>query len=136
VPNLATYEALRSQVPRAHGTAYHHVTSPNTMIYMSFEITRRLEGVMPGKHIIVPDATIWSVLDTMWANYPNDAYVAVMSTIAYIAEHIRTEVQQERQNGQLDIWVNGKEGNWGLQRYDQLKMREKRPTPMIFSNQY
>ena len=136
VPTLATYEALRTQVPRAHYDAYRQLTSPQTMIYMSFEITRRLEGVLPGRHIVIPDVTINSVLDSVWTNYPNDVYVTLMSTIAFIVEHVRTELQQEMQNNQLSIWVTSQEGNWGMQRHDQIKLREKRPAPMQFSNGY
>ena len=136
VPTLSTYEALRTQLPRSHYKSYHRLTSSNTLVYMSFEITRRLEGVLPGRHIVIPDATIISVLDTMYTNYPADSYVALMSTIAYVVEYVRTEFQQEKQNNELSIWVNGKEGNWGLQRYDQLKLREKRPTPFLMHTNY
>lgn len=136
VPNLTTYEALRSQVPRPHYKSYHRLQAPNTMVYISFEITRRLEGVLQGRHIVVPDATILSVMDTMWQNYPSDSYVVMMSTIAYIVQHITTEFQQERQNNELSIWVQSKQGNWGMERHDQLKMREKRPTPFSMAWSY
>jgi hypothetical protein len=136
VPNLTTFEALRYQVQRPHFTAYHQLTDPKTMLYISFEITRRLEGVIPGRHIVVPDATIVSVMDSLWQNYQDDPYVLTMAVVAYVTQHIRTEFQQERQNNELSIWVQSREGNWGLSRHDQLKLRERRPTPMIFSNQY
>jgi hypothetical protein len=136
VPNLTTYEALRYQVPRPHLKTYDHITSPNTLLYMSFEITRRLEGVLAGRHIVVPDATIWSVMDTMYQNYQDDSYVIIMSTIAYIVEYVKNDFQQQQQNNALDIWVQSRPANWGMQRYDQIKLRERRPTPMIFTNNY
>lgn len=126
--SLASLEALRTALPRHHNAVYQQITSPQTLKYISFEITNRLAGVMPGRNIVVPDERIISVMDSFLNNMPMDPNIIVMSTISFIAQHIATDLAQEQQNNELSIWVESKPEAWGMARHDQIKTSNRRPT--------
>lgn len=134
--NLHSYESLRTPLPRVHGETWKFITHPNTLRYISSEITKRLTGTMIGKNIIVPDHQIISVLDSFYTNQPADAELLVMTTISFIVEHICTEMAQETQNNELNIWVQSQPQTWGLQYHDVPKMSQRRPTGFQISMRY
>lgn len=133
---LTRYQAMRYSVPQDHAAAFFDYTNPNTFKYMSTEITRRLTGVRPGQNIIVPDATIVSVLDSFSSNMPTSPEILVMSVIEYIVNHIANETQQERQNQNLSAWVQFKPEAWGMQRHSDIKLREGGPTRFQIAMRY
>ena len=111
--------------------------SRNNIDYISFEITKRLEGVHPdGKHIIVSEDNIISVMDSIYNNTFRDVDKMTMMVISFIVDTIRDEYEIERQNNDLNIWVTNFRPEYGLQQTSKIKLREKRPAPMIFNMNY
>jgi hypothetical protein len=105
--------------------------------YISYQITQRLEGVHPEKkHIIVPDETIISVMDSIYNSTYRDVDKLTMMTIMYIVDYIKSEYQIEQQNNRLNIWVTQYTPETGLKRVPEIKLRHKRPTPMQFNMNY
>jgi hypothetical protein len=132
--------------------------SNNTICLLSKEITKYLDGVRnDGKRIIVPDSTILSVLSTVFENYrPNtldihsrynimsnnnnsiDYNYIIAQTVNIIVEDVKLNIETEQQNSKLTIWttVLGESNEHGLRSHDQIKLRKKRPTPMLFHMNY
>lgn len=133
-----TFDIERSPIPRVFSyDVYYAFFSKKNLHYISEQITQRLEGTHPQhKHIIVPIETIISVMDSIYNNTTRDIDKMTMMTISYIVEHIRNEYETEQQNYKLSNWVLQYTEDTTLRRHPEIKLRHKRPTPMIFNMNY
>ena len=122
---------------------------------LSNEISGYLEGVVPGRKIIVPNKTILDMLNDCYINYrfptsdiygryniPNDMNGFIQDitdeTIEIITSTVRCNLEMEQQNVKLTIWdtVLGDFNAQGLRQHAPIKIRERRPTPMQFNMNY
>ena len=131
------FEWERYQLPTANSNVYFSLFCPQTIDFISKQITERLAYVHPeGKNIIVSDTNIISVLDSMYQNYKRDVEPLIMMTISFIVETIKTEYEMEEYNRQLNIWVTTFPESNTLRQYAPIKLREKRPTNFEFHYTY
>lgn len=130
--------------------------SNDTIHWMSRKITELLRGVtVDGRDIIVPDDTIISVMNAVYITYRpqtgdvysrynisqlegrDDANHIITETIEIIVDQVSNEMEVANINYKLDKWDSILLGDGisrvGLRQYSPLKMREKRPTPMLFN---
>jgi hypothetical protein len=130
--------------------------SDQTIAWMSAKITELLKGVsIDGRDIIVPNDTIISVMNSVYNTYRpqtgdlysrynisqlesrDDANHIITETIEIIVDQVSNEMEVARNNYHLDIWDSVLLGDGisrvGLRQYPPLKMRENRPTPMLFN---
>jgi hypothetical protein len=142
-PYIPTYfsdefDTNRRVIPQDYNDdCYYTFFSKRNILNISYEITRRLQGVHPdGKNIIVSDDNILSVMDSIYNNTYKDVQKMTMMTIAYIVDYITTEFKTIEQNNKLNIWVTQYTDDWGIKQVSKIKIREKRPTPMIFNMNY
>ena len=132
------YDIHRAQLPQdTRPFGYHLFFSSENVAKISREVTKRLAGVHPeGKNIIVPHETILSVMDSIYENNYRDVDKLTMMTISYIVEYITNEYEIERQNNNLNIWITNYPIESGIRQHPPIKLREKRPTPMVFHMRY
>lgn len=124
---------------------------------ISKEITNLLKGVDPdNRPIIVPDRTILNILDSVYMSYrpktgdiygrynvpsgDNIGYIEEMidQTIEIITSDVKNNLETEENNRKLTIWttVLGDFNEQGLRSHPTIKIRERRPTPMLFNMNY
>jgi hypothetical protein len=132
------WESQRRQiVPIHYKDTYYKVFCNDNIQFISTECTRRLAGVHPdNKNIIVSCDNILNVLDTYYENGYHDPDNVTMMAIAFIVEAITNEFDTIANNNKLSAWVQLYTRDTGLQRVPKIKLREKRPTPMIFNMNY
>lgn len=133
-----TYDIERSVIPHDYrADVYYTFFGKDNVNYISTEITKRLAGVhSDGKNIIVPNDTIFSVMDSMYKNTYKDVDKLTIMTIGYIVDYISAEFQTEQQNNNLNIWIINYPPSSGLQRTSKIKLREKRPNSGYFHMNY
>ena len=130
--------------------------SDKTVNWISREVTRLLEGVgTDGRSIIVPNDTITGVLNDVYISYRpqvgdiysrynikqfeprDDANHMITRTIEIIVDQVSSEFEMAEHNKTLSIWDSVLLGNGisrkGLRQYAPIKVRDKRPTPMLFN---
>jgi hypothetical protein len=132
--------------------------SPEGLKFISQTITRSLKGVDPqGRDIVVGNNVIKSVLSSVIQNYTpqtgdiyskyqvmynnprNDLQDIVYQTIQIITEQIRDESEMVKCNNKLNIWdakLYGEFNPHGLLAHPPIKIRNKRPDPMLFHMRY
>ena len=129
--------------------------SQNNINKISRKITELLKGVTKdNRPIIVPDNTIRSVMSTVYQNYmpetgdifgsysmPNDTnYVQrlIDQVINIITTDVRVNLGIEESNQNLTIWTTllGDFNEHGLRSHPKIKLREKRPIPLMFNMNY
>jgi hypothetical protein len=132
--------------------------SSSTIETISSKVTELLQGVDPGNRpIIVPNKTICSVMDAIYTNYrpptgdiygrynvptgtSSESYVQNMidQVIEVITSDVKNNLGMEECNRKLSIWstVYGDFNTQGLQQHSKIKVRNKRPTPMLFNMNY
>jgi hypothetical protein len=132
--------------------------SKKTRDIISNKITQLLMGVDPqNRPIIVPDKTICSIMSEVYNsfrpptgdiygryNVPSgitpESYVQNMidQTIEIIVSDVRNNLETEEANKKLSIWttVYGDFNNEGLRQHPPIKVRNKRPQPMQFFQNY
>lgn len=131
--------------------------SDETIQKMSMVITKELTGVLTnGKKIKVPDETIRYALSSIFENYrPNtqDIYTRlnivpdqkiddynyiILQTLDLIINDVKENIETNQKNSKLTIWTTilGDNNPHGLRSHDQIKLRKKRPTPMLFNMNY
>lgn len=104
---------------------------------MSKEITFRLQGIHPqGKNIIIHETQLRSVMDSVYKNTSRDIERMIMMTISYCVDAIKDEFITQQQNSKLTPWVQMFPESSGLRQYSKIKIRDKRPTPMMFIENY
>jgi len=101
-----------------------------------------LYGVHPdGKKIVVSDKVIVNVLSSLYNNDVGKPRELIDNAIHIIYSNIKDEFETNEQNEKLTPWVqlygsNGYENPQGLQSHSKIKLRERRPPPMIFHMRY
>jgi hypothetical protein len=132
--------------------------SQNTVDTISYKVTQLLAGVDPqNRPIIVPDKTITSVMSAVWDNYkpqeagdiytryniptgliPDGVTTMIDQTINLIVTDVSVNIGIEEHNKNLTIWstVLGDFNKQGLRSHSKIKLREKRPQPMLFNLNY
>ena len=132
--------------------------SNDTVRIISNKVTQLLMGVHPeNKRIIVPDSSIYDVLDSIYQNYrpptgdiygrynipsgtTTESYVQDMidQVIEVIVSNVRNEYETVENNSKLSIWttVLGEFNDNGLRSYPPIKTRLRRPAPLQFNMNY
>jgi len=133
-----------------------YIFSDKNINKMSSVITQLLTGVdKKNRPIIVPDKTITSVLSGVRSkfrpetgdmytryNFPSnresDIDRIINETINIIVTDIKDNADVLDCNSKLNIWttVLGDFNEHGLRSHSKIKLREKRPTPMLFNMNY
>jgi hypothetical protein len=133
-----------------------YIFSDKNINKMSTVITQLLAGVdKKNRPIIVPDKTITSVLSgvrskfrpetgDMYSRYnfssdrENDIDRIINEAINIIVTDIKDNADVLECNLKLNIWttVLGDFNEHGLRSHSKIKLREKRPTPMLFNMNY
>ena len=131
---------------------------PETIRQISNKLTYLLRGVDPdGKKIIVTDDVIYNTLSGVFANYRpvvgdiysrfqimnnelerNDVQDMINQTIQIIYVYLRNEIAMEENNKKLTIWttIYGDFNKHGLRQTPPIKVRRRRPDPMLFNMNY
>lgn len=134
--------------------------SRDTVKIISRKVTELLHGVDPqNRPIIVPDHIIANVMDTVYNTYrpetsdiyarynipsssqaSSESYVQNMidQTIEIITADVKNNLGMEECNSKLSVWttVLGDFNSNGLRSHPQIKLRNKRPTPLLFNMNY
>lgn len=106
--------------------------SDRSVAFMSQMITKGLQGVHPeGKNIIVPEATIKSVADSVYQNTGQSAQVMQEMVIAYIVDYIRTEYINTEKNNSYSPWVQKYDQATGLKQFSDVKLNNKGCSPYM-----
>ncbi len=131
----------RERFPRYVGADEHYTAkffNRDNIDKISYNVTLKLKGVHPeNKNIIVPNETILSVMDSIFEDNPRTGIeVLCKMTTAMIVNYIKDEYEIDQQNSKLNIDVIKYDGSYGIRSYPQIKLREKRPTPFIFIENY
>lgn len=121
------------------------------------EVSRLLRGVDPkGREIRVTRDVVIKALDNINQgfipqvgdiygrynvvdeNRRSDISTIVNMTINFIASAVKTDLEIQEANSKLTVWttVLGDFNEHGLRRHDIIKMRERRPDPMMFNMNY
>lgn len=124
---------------------------------ISAKISELLMGVDPqNRKIIVPDKTICAIMPSVYENFrpetgciysrytiPNDndpGYIQQMTdqVISIITTDVKNNLGMEESNSKLSIWttVLGDFNAHSLRSHPPIKLREKRPQPMAFFQNY
>ena len=132
------FDNLRKTIPQHYDQdCYYVFFSKANILFISLEISKRLKGVHPdGKNIIVSYENILSVMDSVYNSTFKDIAKMTMMTIQIIVDYITTEFETTKQNNSLNIWVTQYTEDWGIRQVPKIKLREKRPTPMVFNMNY
>lgn len=140
----------------SNNETFHYLFSDKTIDWMSKKITYLLSGVSKtGQDIIVPNYIISSVLNDVYKNYRpqtgdiysrynitqfeprDDANHIITETIEIIVDQVSNEYEIIDINNNLTIWDSVLLGDGisrkGLRQYAPLKIKERRPTPMLFN---
>lgn len=134
--------------------------SKETLATVSRKVTELLHGVDPeNRPIIVPDHIISNVMDSVYNTYrpetsdiyaryniPSDgqasseSYVQNMidQVIEIITSDVKNNLGMEECNSKLSVWttVLGDFNENNLRSHPPIKLRHKRPTPMLFHMNY
>lgn len=124
---------------------------------ISRKVSELTKGVdKKNRTIVVPDARIWEVMNTVYTNLRpavgdifsryivenneqnNIVQSMIDQCIEIITDNIRNQLGIEEANSNLSIWsqVYGDFNTQGLRQYTTIKTLEKRPTPMLFNMNY
>lgn len=154
--NLNAEQYTRNVGFSTNNETFKYLFSDDTLDFISSEVTRLLKGVVPGgRDIVVPHETIVSVLNNIYISYRpqtgdiysrynitqfeprDDANHIITETIQVIVSQIKSEYGMMENNYKLDIWDSVLLGDGisrkGLRQYAPIKLREKRPTPLLFN---
>lgn len=132
--------------------------SQKNLDYLSNTITEALDGVDPeGRDIIVPKERICEVLNSMYTNSTrpnigsihskdvipaigtrNDILEINNQTISVIVSYIRNEIEMTENNKKLTVWTQlyGDFNKHGLRAHPPIKIKKRRPQPMMFNMFY
>lgn len=133
--------------------------SQKNIDYLSETITEALEGIDPeNRSIIIPDNRICEVLNAIYKDGTrpnigdiqtryaipsittrNDIKEINNQVIAVIVSYIKNEIGMTENNKSLNIWdatVLGSFSKLGLRAHPPIKIRNRRPMPMYFFQNY
>lgn len=154
------YSYTRHIAWEENNTCIQNYYSADTVKTISRKVTELLQGVDPeNRPILVPDHIIANVMDSVYKTYrpetgdiyaryniqsyaqaSSESYVQNMidQTIQIITADVKNNLEMEECNSKLSIWttVLGDFNDHGLQSHPQIKIRNKRPTPMQFFMNY
>lgn len=160
IPCTGTYQNAeqytRNVLFETSNETFQDIFSDSTLQWMSNKITSLLKGVsQDGRDIIVPTHVISSVMNNVYITYRpqtgdifsrynilqfeprDDANHIITETIEIIVDQVKTEFELSNINYQLSIWDSVLLGDGisrkGLRQYSPLKIRENRPTPLLFN---
>ena len=158
VADSSVYQHVGWEASVENNPAYEQMWAPERLAQIQNKISQLLQGVRTdGRPIVVPIRTIASVLSQcqqenrpavgdIFSRYHqpnaagtrNDPRDIVDQTIEIIVSHIRTETGITQQNQTLTIWdsVRGDANRKGLRSHPPIKIRKRRPTPMVFNMRY
>lgn len=135
----------------------HKLYSRDNIRMISSKITELLMGVdKNNKAIIVPDKTIYSVMSAVYDNFrpetediysryniPNRGATSytqriIDQVINIIVSDVKNNLGMDECNSKLSAWVQvyGSFNSHGLNQVPKIKLRERRPTPMLFNMTY
>lgn len=154
---IQSYDTLRY-------TGYEHDYNINALIFteenverIQREVSRLLRGVdTQGREIRVTKDVVVKALDNITQGYipevgdiygrysivdenrRSDVSAIVNMTINFIASAVKTDLEVQEANHKLTVWttVLGDFNEHGLRRHDIIKIRERRPDPMMFNMNY
>lgn len=131
--------------------------SNETIKIIQKKTTEYLSGVDDqGRHIVPTERVVESALYGVFENYRpvtgdiygkytvnndnsrDDYSYIVDQTISLLVRGIRNELEMEQNNSKLTIWTTllGDFNEHGLRQYAPIKVRNKRPDPMLFHMRY
>lgn len=131
--------------------------SKDTINIISRKVTELTRGVDPkNRKIIVPDARICEVMDSIYTNFrpatgdiysryiiPNNQQANMIQsmidqTIEVITDFIRNEIGMQQANQKLSAWVQvyGDFNTHNLTQVPPIKTRERRPATMQYHMNY
>lgn len=130
--------------------------SKKNIEYISSKITELLGVNKDNRRIIVPDKTICSVMSAIYENFIPETgdihsryilpklqesnYIKNMTekVINIITTDVRVNLGMDESNRNLSIWttVLGDFNEHGLHSHSKIKLRERRPQPMMFNMNY
>jgi hypothetical protein len=114
------------------GDRFMSYNSAQSVAFISKMITRGLHGVHPeGKNIIVPEATIRSVMDSIFQNTGQSAEVMQQMVINYIVDAIKTEYETEKRNNSYSAWVQKYDQETGMKQFSDVKLNNKMRSPYM-----
>jgi len=139
-----------------HNQTFEDMFSDKTIAWMSREIANLLKGVGPnGADVVVSDDVIVGVLNSVYITYRpqvgdiysrynirqfeprDDANHIITQAIEIIVDQVSAEYEMMEQNYKLSIWDSVLLGDGisrkGLRQHAPIKLRENRPTPMLFN---
>jgi len=135
----------------------HKLFSPENIRNISTKITELLVGVdKQNRPIIVPDKSICSVMSAVFDNFrpetgdiygrynvPNNGSTSytqriIDEVINIIVNDVKVNLGMDQCNQNLSAWtqVLGDFNKHGLRSHSQIKLRERRPSPMLFNMNY
>ena len=134
----------------------HKYFSPENIRMISNKISELLMGVdEKNRKIIVPDSSICNIMSAVYDNYrprvgdiysryiiPQDQEDTIQTMIDQVINIITTDVKvnlgMQQCNRKLSVWttVMGDFNEHGLRQHPPIKLREKRPQPMMFNMNY
>lgn len=123
--------------------------SLENLLKLSYKITERLRDLVP-EGLVVPIDTIRNVLKALYDAYrpqmgnPMTMYHVVsddvcsdlnVQTINLITQQVRDEIIAEQNAKKLTIWttVLGDNNEHGIRAHSSIKLKQRRPTPMLFN---
>ena len=145
------------QTANALGEPYKYLFEQKTIDTISTKISQLLDGVVPETKIVYPDIRIREVIGQIFYNSKrpdigsiaskdiipneqarNDIRFIIAQTIEIITKTLRTELEMIENNKKLSIWnsVYGDFNEKGLRAHPPIKIRHKRPQPMMFNMNY
>ena len=161
--NLENFEHINESYQRYVGYSdnsdmLQRFFTQGTINMISAKVSQLLDGVDPqNRKIIVPDRTIANVMDSIYTNYRprtsdiygrynvpsgdtcND-YITDMTdqVIEFIYSDVRNNLEMDQNNEKLSAWntVLGDFNSNNLRSHPVIKIREKRPQPMLFNMNY
>lgn len=143
-------------VHRDPANPYNLLWEPKRLLEIQNVITNLLEGVAD-RPIVVPLETISNVLSECYKNnipamngdifstyiqdrgtQRDDIVRIIDETVGIIVSHIKTDYGTRQKNMSLSAWntVYGELGRTGLNRHEKVKLRKRRPAPMLFHMRY
>lgn len=127
--------------------------SPDTVEFISQKVSELCEGLDPkNRKIVVPNNTICHIMSSVYhtrnprvgdihSNFimPQEQDVCIMQTmidrtIAIIFSNVRSSMRMDQNNKRLTVWdtVLGTSNRHGMVSHSKIKLKNRRPDPMLF----
>jgi hypothetical protein len=103
---------------------YNELFCDRSVKFMSQMITNSLQGIK-NKPIVVPDATIRSVADSVFQTSFANANQMQKMVVNFIVDAIRDEYETIEKNNKLSAWVQKYDTDTGMKKFDSIKLNNK-----------